>query len=182
MILIKILFYLFPYTGLGYIVFFPFIFLTNTIFLILVYYKLKTSNAQRLVFKWLFANMCMTLFTIFTFPQEFRPNVAKQLYFSIKSIKNYPHSTFSDIELPYNVENYSSDNCQILDSKERYIVALYKYQNKIKSKDTSISNFTMKNESDVNSKINEQNSKIIVEHFKTGQEKLMWWTLEILYP
>lgn len=171
---------LFPHTGLAAIIVIPIIILLNGL-VIIVTIRI-TKNLQRLgyILSWITAAILTALITITLYPQEFRPNVFKQISYSFSAIRQFEAIPISDLDLPFLVDNFSRYDCTIKNSEERYIVALYKYRKTIpldgsfhiyREEKTNIFSYydtSIKNVSE------------IPEKFRTGQGKLIWWTLNKL--
>lgn len=79
-LLITLLITFFPYTGLGRIVYLPFIFLLNSAILIISLLRTRQLNRRG----YLFGGVLLTLiFTIALYPQEYNPHVLKQIWVAV---------------------------------------------------------------------------------------------------
>ena len=122
---------IFPYTGLAAIIVLPVIFLLNAVIILGTIWL--TKNVQRLGYKlcWT-ATAILTIFiTLTLYPQEFRPNVLRQISYSINAIQQFDNSNIKDLDLPFSVDDFSRYDCSIKDAQEKYVVALYKYRHTI---------------------------------------------------
>jgi hypothetical protein len=117
-----ILIELFPYTGLGRIIALPFIFILNFVIIILGIILTNKLTSGHKIWVWFVIVLLTVTNTVTFYPQEFRPSVPKQVWYSVTAIKNYDNSTLSDIDLQKNGKEGAF---------EQYVVALYKYRQKI---------------------------------------------------
>lgn len=177
-ITLSILRYLFPYTGLAAIIAFPFIYIINGILIFTTILLSKKFNPKKFIVTWGISTVVTVFISMVLFPQEFRPNVFKQISNSISVIYDYESCPYSDIDILFssNKDNNNNNNTQ-----ERYIVALFKYRNSIPLDGS----FHIYREDKLNI-IGKENSAIhnineIQNKLGTGQDKLIWWVLERLY-
>lgn len=172
---------IFPFTGLAAIIVFPVIIMLNAVIIIGTIWL--TKNVQRFgyILSWT-ATAILTVFITLAFhPQESRPNVFKQISYSINAIQQFDNSNIKDLDLPFSVDNFSRYDCSIKDAQEKYIVALYKYRHTIpldgsfhvyREERTGVISYDY----DTSVKSIEE----IPKKFRTGQDKLIWWTLKQL--
>jgi hypothetical protein len=162
-----ILIKLFPYTGLGRIIALPLAFILNSSVIILGIVITRNLKHTRYTLSWISIVLLTVLNTIVIYPQESRPNISKQILYSISAINNFDHSPLADLELPLSESSIKGGH-------ERYVVALYKYRQQIPLDGT----YYIYRESssyyfDTSIKsIDELPTKLI------GNDKLIWWFLE----
>lgn len=167
---------LFPFTGFGAIISIPLIFIL--IFFILFFtYKLTINASTKSIF---IVNIIVGLFLIFIstaiYPQDGRTSPINQISNSIKAILNYEKSTIADLKLPYEEQD-------AVDYEERYIVALYKFQDYIVN--DSLYNLYREDKANIiettyEPKIKSKNE--IFQKLKTGKDKSIWWVLTKVKP
>lgn len=177
-ITLSILRYLFPYTGLAAIIAFPFIYIINGILIFTTILLSKNFNPKKFIVTWGISTVVTVFVSMVLFPQEFRPNVFKQISNSISAIYDYESCPYSDIDILFssNKDNSNNNNTQ-----ERYIVALFKYRKRIPLDGS----FHIYREDKLNI-IGKENSAIhniheIQNKLGTGQDNLIWWVLERIY-
>jgi hypothetical protein len=171
---------LFPDTGLSIIVAYPLIlFLNGLIILTLIQF---TKNLQRLRYRivWTVTTIFTTLIAIILYPQGHKANVFKQIGYSFSAIRHFDDSPITDLDLPFSVDDFSWYDCKIKDSEERYIVALYKYRQTIPLDGSFHILRQEKTGTDLCEKTSIKSIEEIPNKFITGQDKLIWWTLELL--
>lgn len=88
----------------------------------------KNFNPKKFIVTWSISTVVTVFVSMVLFPQEFRPNVFKQISNSISAIYDYESFPYSDIDILFssNKDNSNNNNTQ-----ERYIVALFKYRKRI---------------------------------------------------
>lgn len=172
---------LFPYTGLRAIVVYPVIIVLNSVLIFGTILLTKNINGVLFGLILSFVTVTMVILTISLHPQEFRPNAFKQIAHSISAIKNFENSPLTDLDLPFTVQDFSRYDCDMKDSEERYIVALYKYRNTIPL-DGSFKVYREEKTGAISYDYDLSVKKIddIPRKLKTGQDKLIWWILERL--
>ena len=165
---------LFPYTGLAAIVFFPAIAPINGFIIVVGFFK--TRNVRPLEFRltWTAIAFMTVLIAIAAYPQESRPHVIKQIFYSIAAVKNYDNAPVSDLTLPRSVFNYGRYNSEVKGAHERFVVALFKYQNSALA-DSAWSAYQKDRW-----RAKKNDNLDIKDQLETGQDKLIWWTLEKL--
>ena len=169
---LKLCGYLFPWTGLGVIIIAPIIFLLAGA---VVLFGMKISQNMTYLFSiltWIGIFIFNTFLILGMYPQDFRPSAMTQLKSTFGVISDFENITKKDLEL-YKIDNFTRYDCDVGNSRELYIGALYKYQNQI-SRDGSHLLFGRLNQP----VIEETN---IESFFKAGQDKFLWWYLEKNY-
>lgn len=162
---------LFPFTGLAFIVVVPILLIVVVAILMLAVWLTGYLNKPWFIVCWIATGLvCFWLITS-GYPQEFRPSVPEQIAYSIGTILDFDNIPVSDLYLPFNVDNYSSDLCAIKNSQERHLVAMYKYRH------TAVRDSTFRISKYDNMPI--QSEEDIFDQLKTGQERLMWRYLSI---
>ena len=161
---------LFPWTGLKAIIVFPIIFgiWTSTI-VFGVFVTRKISNFKSRTAIWSVIFLINALITAQMYPQEFRPTALKQIGYTFNVIYNYETITKDDLEL-YREDRYYPYDKSIPDDRERYIAALCKFRNEVNRDGSSFIY------GDRDKPILENTN--IEKHFKSGQDKLIWWLIE----
>lgn len=157
---------LFPYTGLAYIFFYPLVVILNAGIIVVAINLTKQASSKRYAVTWVGTIIITLIITIGLHPQEFRPNVFRQVSSSISAIRAYGTSPITDLDLPL-LDDFSRFDCEVIDSSERYIVALYKYRHTIPL-DGSYKLYQTKSIFTIES---------IPRNLSTGQDKLIWWIL-----
>lgn len=172
---------IFPYTGLAAIIMFPVILLTNAVIIIGTIFLTKNVRQLGYILCWTTTALFTIFITLALHPQEFRPNVFKQISYSITAIQQFDDSNIKDLDLPFSVDDFSRYECKIKDAQEKYVVALYKFRSTIpldgsfhiyREEKTGVISYDY----DTSIKSIEE----IPEKFRTGQDKIIWWTLKRL--
>jgi hypothetical protein len=181
LIKLKILGYLFPFTGFVAIVLIPFIVVVDiAMILITIRY---TKNTSKLIYAltWIVLSVLIFFFTLIFYPQESRPLVIEQIGYSISAIKNYDNSTIDDLNLPFKVENFERYDCPVKDAHERYVVSLFKFRNQIPL-DSSFYLYREDKQNIITSDYEPRITSIneIPVKLRTGQDKMIWWILNKL--
>src|SRR5690554_3364247 len=92
----KILGYLFPWTGLKAIIVFPIIFgICTSATLLGIFMTRKISSFKSRITLWIIIFFINALITAQLYPQEFRPTALKQIGYTISVLNNY-HSISKD--------------------------------------------------------------------------------------
>ena len=171
--------YFFPFTGLQAIIAIPFTFILVSVITFICYKLTKTASQKQIFYTWILLISFCSFITLALYPQDARPNVINQIIYTFQTISSYDKIKIEDLDLPYKLDDYSRYDCKIPNSQERYIVALYKYQNMI-IKDTNYNlyreNLSNIIETTYNPKIKSKDE--IFKNLKTGQHKWIWSYLE----
>ncbi|MHA6534602.1 hypothetical protein [Paenibacillus sp. BAC0078] len=162
-LLLVLLIYLFPYTGLGRVVSIPVTIFMNSLVILLC--LVITKKVLWIKISKILITILITIWiTIACYPQEFNPPVLVQSKNAIHAIQEIDNITKEDLNVNGNVNN------------PRYVVALYKYRDEILN-DGTYQLYQQDNEYFYDYSIddvNEIGSKLI------GYHKVMWWYLEAL--
>jgi hypothetical protein len=168
---IRLLNNLFPYTGFGAIITIPLIFFF-IFFILFCTYKLTKHICTKNIFTInIIVGLLLILFSTAVYPQDGRTSPFNQISNAVKAIMNYEKSTIKDLNLPYEQREAS-------DYEERYIVALYKFQNEV----LEDSSYNLYREYKANIIETTYDPKIkskdeIYQKLKTGKDKAIWWVL-----
>ncbi|WP_229522420.1 hypothetical protein [Paenibacillus monticola] len=162
-LLLVLLIYLFPYTGLGRIISIPSTIIINSLIILLC--LVITNKVLWIKISKILMTIVITIWiTIAGYPQEFNQSVLVQSKNAIHAIQAIDNITKEDLNVDGNVNN------------PRYVVALYKYRNEILN-DGTYQLYQRDNVYFYNYSINDVNeisSKLI------GHHKVMWWYLNAL--
>ena len=159
-LLMEVLVRLFPYTGLGRIVFIPSAILMNAM-IILASMAIRTRAVWTRIVKIGVTLMLTVAITVGGYPQEFGPSVPVQIHHAIQAVRGYDDVTREDL----NVDGYQ-DNPQ-------YVVALYKFRNELLREGTYqlyqrenvyYRDYTIKELQEIPSQL-------------MGYHKVIWWVL-----
>lgn len=170
-LLLYVLVYLFPYTGIERIVALPAIFFINTTIIFIVMIKSYSLKKHRRIIIWIFTILLTIFLSIAMYPQEHNPHVIKQMGNSISTIKEYDRISEVELDLSSAQNNSSMDNQSV---EDRYVVALYKFKDQIpldgtynlyQQESTYFYDTTIRS-------IDEISDKLI------GHHKVIWWYLE----
>ncbi|UOK42215.1 MULTISPECIES: hypothetical protein [Flavobacterium] len=160
---------MFPWTGLAAIIFVPVIYIIGILIILLGMRISKNKKFAYFFFIWITIIALNTLLAINMYPQEFRPSVTNQIKFTFQVVTNFDSITEDDLKLCM-LDDFNRYDCQIKNSRERYVAALYKYQLNI-PRDGN--NFLYGRTDNPIMKMTD-----IKSNLATGQDKLIWWLLE----
>lgn len=170
-LLLYILVYLFPYTGLKRIVALPAILIINSTIILIVMVKSSSLKKPIRIITWMLTILLTMFLSIAMYPQEHDPHVFKQMSNSISTIKEYDRISETELDLSRAYKNNVIDNHSV---EDRYVVALYKLKDQIpldgtyqlyQRESTYYFDTTITN-------INEIPDKLI------GHHKVIWWYLD----
>ncbi|WP_458125951.1 hypothetical protein [Paenibacillus sp. Z3-2] len=169
-LLLFVLFQLFPYTGIVVIVVFPIILLMNAALIYAILKKADKNHARitkRRYALTLSLTMCLV---IALFPQSSGAHIVVQATDGFNAIQHLDDITVDDLKLKKDKSGYV-----IGDSSERYVAALYKFQQEIPM-DGSFHIY----ERDGNPKFDPVITELgQIPDKLSGFHKVMWWVLEL---
>ncbi|MGN7411689.1 hypothetical protein [Paenibacillus sp. SAF-068] len=167
-LLLCVLFQLFPYTGIMVIVVFPIIVLMNAALIYTILKKADNNNARITKRRYVLTLSLTICLVIALFPQSSGTHIVVQATDGFKAIRHLDDITVDDLKLKKDKSGYV-----IGDSSERYVAALYKFRHEIPM-DGSFHIY----EIDGNPKFDPVITEVgQIREKLSGFHKVMWWVM-----
>jgi hypothetical protein len=169
-LLLFVLFQLFPYTGILVIVVFPIIVLMNAALIYAMMKKAGKNHARLTKLRYVLTLLLTMSLVIALFPQSSGTHIVVQATDGFNAIQHLEDISLDDLKLKKDKSGYV-----IGDSSERYVAALYKFRQEIPM-DGSFHIY----ERDGNPKFDPVITEVgQIPDKLSGFHKVMWWILDL---
>ncbi|WP_340401168.1 hypothetical protein [Paenibacillus sp. FSL H8-0079] len=169
-LLLFVLFQLFPYTGILVIVVFPIIVLMNAALIYAMMKKAGKNHARLTKRRYVLTLLLTMCLVIALFPQSSGTHIVVQATDGFNAIQHLEDISLDDLKLKKDKSGYV-----IGDSSERYVAALYKFRQEIPM-DGSFHIY----ERDGNPKFDPVITEVgQIPDKLSGFHKVMWWILDL---
>ncbi|RPK29621.1 hypothetical protein [Paenibacillus xylanexedens] len=167
-LLLFVLFQLFPYTGIMVIIVFPIIILMNAALIYAILKKAGKDHVRITKRRYALSLLVTTCGVVALFPQSSGTHIVVQAIDGFNAIRHLDGVTVDDLKLKKDKSGYV-----IGDSSERYVAALYKFRQEIPM-DGSFHIY----ERDGNPKFDPVITEVgQIPEKLSGFHKVMWWVL-----